>query len=59
MATEHKVLGLISAIAVLGAMSSSADIARTADGKPDFSGFYDTATQTPLQRPRFSATRHS
>ncbi len=51
MATDRKILGLISTIAVLGAMSSSADIARTADGKPDFSGYYDTATQTPLQRP--------
>ena len=28
------------------------DIPRTADGKPDLSGYYDTATLTPLQRRR-------
>ena len=28
------------------------EIRRTAEGKPDFSGYYDTATITPLERPR-------
>ena len=27
------------------------DIKRTLDGKPDFSGVYDAATLTPLERP--------
>ena len=33
------------------AQQSSADIPRTASGRPDLSGSYDTATLTPLQRP--------
>ena len=36
---------------VLGATLWGAEIPRTADGKPDLSGTYDTATLTPLQRP--------
>ena len=32
------------------------DIPRTADGKPDFSGNYDTATTTPLERRTRTAT---
>lgn len=31
---------------------AAADIPRTADGKPDLSGNYDTATLTPVQRPK-------
>ena len=33
------------------AQSDGADIPRRADGRPDLSGTYDTATLTPLQRP--------
>ena len=33
------------------------DIPRTASGRPDLSGNYDTATVTPLQRPRGFGTR--
>ena len=31
------------------------DIPRTADGKPDLSGYYDIATTTPLERPQGQA----
>src|SRR5262245_26101931 len=31
--------------------AAKATIARAADGHPDFSGMYDVATMTPLQRP--------
>ena len=48
-------LGVLSiALTVLapGALAQqSADIPRTADGRPDLSGTYDIATLTPLQRP--------
>ena len=37
---------------VLAADLAWGDIPRTADGKPELSGYYDTATVTPLQRPR-------
>ena len=36
---------------VLAADVAWGDIPRTADGKPELSGYYDTATVTPLQRP--------
>ena len=41
-------------IGVMGLLLSSigfADIKRTASGKPDLSGFYDSGTLTPLNRP--------
>ena len=49
--------GLSACVAVLVASSGAwaqigADIPRTASGRPDLSGSYDTATVTPLQRPR-------
>ena len=46
-------LGFCVAAAVLVVIAADlawGDIPRTADGKPDLSGFYDTATITPLQR---------
>ena len=46
-------LGFCVAAAVLvvfAAQMAWGDIPRTSDGKPDLSGYYDTATITPLQR---------
>jgi len=46
---------LASGTALLGAslsVLSWADIARTADGRPDLTGTYNVSTLTPLQRPR-------
>lgn len=41
-----------TALALVLLMSASwGDIPRTADGRPDLSGFYDIATLTPLTRP--------
>ena len=40
----------LGAVLATVAWTASADIPRTTDGKPDFSGTYDTATSTPLQR---------
>ncbi|MEM7099680.1 MAG: hypothetical protein AAF541_15545 [Pseudomonadota bacterium] len=40
-------IGILSAC-----LSTHADIKRTASGKPDFSGVYDTGTLTPLNRPK-------
>ncbi len=44
-----KVLSLL--IAATLSQSLAADIPRTANGKPDLNGNYNTATLTPLQRP--------
>ena len=41
----------IAVSAVAPALAQSADIPRTASGRPDLSGTYDIATLTPLQRP--------
>jgi hypothetical protein len=38
-------------LVLFAAQAVAADIPRTADGRPDLSGHYDTATQTPLERP--------
>ncbi len=43
---------LTTLIAAALAQTSWADIRRTADGKPELSGNYDTATLTPLERPK-------
>ncbi|HEX7035577.1 MAG TPA: hypothetical protein VF210_07370 [Pseudomonadales bacterium] len=42
---------LIGLAAALCAPALAAEIPRTKQGKPDFSGTYDVATLTPLQRP--------
>ena len=46
----------LSAVAWAALVASTAvaqsDIPRTPSGRPDLSGTYDTATVTPLQRPR-------
>ncbi len=41
----------------LAGAQGSPDIPRTPSGRPDLSGSYDTATVTPLQRPRGFGTR--
>jgi hypothetical protein len=48
---------LLSAGAMCALWAQAAEFPRTADGKPDFSGFYDIATITPLQRPEFLGDR--
>ena len=46
------VLSLFALAIVLAPVAADAqDIPRTASGRPDLSGSYDTATLTPLQRP--------
>ena len=45
--TTSAVIALLSVLA----QSGVAEIKRTADGKPDLSGTYDTGTLTPLDRP--------
>ena len=42
---------LVSALGILISVSAFAEIKRTAAGKPDLSGFYDSGTLTPLNRP--------
>jgi len=46
-----RVLGLMLGLSLT--FSVSAEIKRTASGKPDLSGVYDTGTLTPEQRPEF------
>ena len=41
---------------VVAAGMAWGDVPRTSDGKPDLSGYYDTATATPLQRRADEAT---
>ena len=41
-----------TALAPAAVAQGGADIPRTPSGRPDLSGNYDTATVTPLQRPR-------
>ena len=45
-------LGMATAVATVAAAQGGAEIPRTASGRPDLSGTFDTATVTPLQRPR-------
>ncbi len=42
---------LLSCAAMVAAGVSAAEVPRTASGRPDFSGTYNVATLTPLQRP--------
>ncbi len=42
---------IVWAVCLLAASTSFAEIKRTASGKPDLSGTYDTGTLTPLNRP--------
>ena len=39
-------------IGTVSAQETSAGIPRTADGRPDFTGIYDVATMTPVDRPQ-------
>ena len=42
---------LIATVAIAIASTAAADIKRTPSGKPDLSGFYDSGSLTPLNRP--------
>ena len=46
------IVALVFSIWTPDTFAQQADIPRTPDGRPDLSGTYDTATLTPLQRPR-------
>ena len=48
---------LVLGLALPGLAAAQDDVPRTAAGRPDLSGTYDTATLTPLQRPRRFGTR--
>ena len=51
--TSRLVAGIVVAGLALPAAATGQDgVPRTASGKPDLSGTYDTATLTPLQRPQ-------
>ncbi len=55
MQTLTRVLGVCALVLVAHSSTfaqGGAEIPRTASGHPDLSGSYDTATVTPLQRPR-------
>ena len=54
--THRKATLAVAAAAALAVAASAGAIPRTAEGKPDFSGNYDTATTTPLERRGDSAT---
>ena len=45
-------LATLIACGALFALSANADVPRTKDGKPNFSGYYDSGSLTPLNRPR-------
>ena len=56
--TSRLVAGIVVAgLALPGAAMGQDGVPRTASGKPDLSGTYDTATLTPLQRPQQFGTR--
>ena len=44
-------VALLMASPLVGMAQQSGDVPRTSSGRPDLSGFYDTSTLTPLQRP--------
>ena len=48
---------LVLGFALPVAAAAQDDVPRSADGRPDLSGTYDTATLTPLQRPARFGTR--
>ncbi len=52
MVRQLKTAVWIAALVTFMGVDTAAEIKRTADGKPDFSGYYDIALLTPLQRPR-------
>ena len=45
--TQRLLIGVVA----MTTTTIMADIPRTADGKPDLSGFFDVATITPMERP--------
>ena len=64
MSSRSPILACLGVLAITGTAlapvalaQSGADIPRTPSGRPDLSGSYDTATVTPLQRPRHFGNR--
>ena len=50
---KNLLVAMIGVLALTSALVVQAEIKRTASGKPDLSGVYDTGTLTPLERPEF------
>ena len=50
---KKSLVATVGVLALTSVLFVQAEIKRTASGKPDLSGVYDTGTLTPLERPEF------